>query len=138
MNVGRGKFAKFRGVAGGRCANVEIQVHEDSGATIEFACSGAGFERQGDIEEVPVKGYDDWRVGAAAGVKYAFDLLGIRPRRVVVTKIEGMATDASPATVGAAAVNAVIDALTVATPESLDSKLIDIVFAGGLDADFTP
>ncbi len=138
MNIGRGKFARHRGAGGGRYAAVELHVHEGSTSTIDFACSGAGFRSQGSIEEAPAVGYDDWKRGAENGVRYAFRVLGAEPRHVTVTKIEGMSSDTSPAAVGAAAVMAVFDALAIEPPERLGPKLIDLVFAGDLDAEFPP
>jgi hypothetical protein len=137
-NLGVGKYAKYK--SWGAFARVELVVHEISNDTpvVSFNCTGVGFTSQGYVEEVPATGYDDWKEGAAAGAMFAFRLSGLPARSVTVTKIEGLTSDTSPASVGAASALAVFSALDMPAPTSFNSLVEEIIFGPqGLRAPFS-
>jgi hypothetical protein len=136
MARGCGRYAKW--IRTGRFARVELEITDRDGAAVTFECRGRGFYSQGYVEEVTSGGYADWKEGAAAGVGFAFRLLGADPRAVTITKIEGLGTDTSPAAVGAAAVLAVLDALAIPIPDGLPAKLDQLVFSTDFGAPFSP
>jgi hypothetical protein len=89
-------------------AKVALTVDLASGEfQVEFDCNGRGWTAQGHLEEVPAHGYDDWKAGAVAGVRFACVEAGIPNARVVVNLISGMITDTNPTIVAAAAALAV-------------------------------
>jgi hypothetical protein len=97
-------------------ARVTIQIAmETTKPEILVQCSGTplhltGFS-QGDIEDVPAVGYEDWKQGAVVGVRYALQVVGHSDCHVTITRILGMTTETNPTVVGAAAVDAVWKAL---------------------------
>ncbi|WP_437975735.1 hypothetical protein WMF11_49290 [Sorangium sp. So ce295] len=136
--VGVARFARYKEWPA--FAQVSLTVHDvpTEIAGVSFSCGGSGFTAQGHVEGAPAAGYDDWKRGAAAGVRFAFRLLGSAPRPVTVTRIEGLSTDTSPAAVGAAAALAVFNALEAATPASFHALVEEIVFTpAGTSAEFS-
>jgi hypothetical protein len=136
--VGKGRFLRTKRWSA--FAYVEVVVHEGDckEVSVDFVCKGQGWIRQGRIEEVSDAGYEDWKRGAAAGVRFAFRLAGFPSRRVTVTKVEGTTTDTSPASVGAAAAIAVFNALEIPPPPSFEHQVEEIVFgARTADAPFS-
>ena len=97
---------------GGYAARVSLVIETYSpNPQIEFNCTGEGWTAQGNIEEVPAEGYDDWKGGAVAGIRHAMRQAGRTDCSVSVTRILGMATDTNPSIVAAAAAFAVWDAI---------------------------
>ena len=136
--VGVGRYARYKSWAA--FAQVELVVHDasDDRPSVSFNCTGVGFTAQGYVEEVPPRGYDDWKQGAAAGANFAFRLSGVAGESVTVTKIEGLTSDTSPACVGAASALAVFNALGLPVPTSFNSLVEEIVFGpDGLRAKFS-
>lgn len=136
--VGVGKYARYK--SWGAFARVEVLVHDVSDDTpvVSFNCTGVGFTAQGHVEEVPPTGYDDWKEGAAAGAMFALRLSGLPARSVTVTKIQGLTSDTSPASVGAASALAVFNALALPVPTSFNSLIEEIIFGNqGLRAPFS-
>jgi hypothetical protein len=75
--------------------------------SIVFDCHGEGWIRQGTIEEVSAEGYDDWKQGALAGIRYALTKCNTLPCRINITSIMGLTTDTNPTIVAGAAIQAV-------------------------------
>jgi hypothetical protein len=83
------------------------------------ACSGAGWVRQGAIEEASADGYAEWKAGAVAGVGFALRVAGARDCGVRVVLIEGMTSDTNATIVAAAAARAVWRALEFTPPSEV-------------------
>lgn len=95
---------------------------------IVFRCSGKGWIGQGDLEEVPAVGYEDWKAGAKAGIEYALAVAHSEAVHVEVTKIVGMLTDTNPSVVGAAAALATWKALVFEPSGDVLQALESVVF----------
>ena len=74
-------------------------------------CSGQQVSSQGYIEEATATGYTDWKQGAEAGVRYALKVARSEQFSVRITWIMGLTTDTNPTIVGAAAIQAVWQAI---------------------------
>jgi hypothetical protein len=96
--------------------------------SILMACHGRGFVSQGYIEEVPEKGYDDWKQGALAGIAYALATCVDRPCQVTVTKIEGLSSDTNPTIVGDAAIQALWSAMQYTPSREQMERVDQLVF----------
>ena len=111
MKAATARFARYKNKLP-HCAVVSLTLDVDSELSrVDLACSGSGFVGQGYIEEVPLVGYDDWKEGARAGVRFALSVAGQDRSVVTITKIEGLSTDTNPTIVGAAAALATWSAL---------------------------
>jgi hypothetical protein len=99
-----------------------------SAPAIEFDCSGRGWLGQGQFEDVPAVGYDNWKAGATAGAAFALATAGIQSARIVFTRISGLTTDTNPSVVGAAAALAVWRALNFKPSNEVRARLEKIVF----------
>ena len=120
-------------------ARVTIAAEAPSAAPgITFHCVGSGWTSQGNIEEVPAVGYDDWKVGAAAGVRHALRVAGAATARVEVHQILGMATDTNLTIVGAAAALATWRALGFEPPAEVLRALEAVTFASWDHPDQVP
>ena len=126
MVESEGKFAR---VSSGlpHFAQVWIRVEEGSG-NISVRCSGAGFTSQGSFEDAPAVGYDHWKAGAAAGVRYALGHAGRGDIDVTIARIAGLSTDTNPTIVGAAAALATWNALGFVPVPSEWARVESIVF----------
>ena len=121
-----GNFLRQKGR--GFAARVTIQI--ECGANAPYtatALRGEGWIRQGDVEEVPSIGYDDWKQGAIIGAEYALKKAEAMDCTVIITRIVGMTTDTNPTIVGAAAINAVWQALNYVPEASEQNRLEAIV-----------
>jgi hypothetical protein len=96
--------------------------------TILLIYLGRGFVSQGYIEEVPEKGYDDWKQGALAGIAYALATSVDHPCQVTVTKIEGLSSDTNPTIVGGAAIQALWFAVEYAPSQEQMEHVDRLVF----------
>jgi hypothetical protein len=131
--------ARFVRYHGGRTyfARVTLTVEPDDAVAVRFQCAGDGWVGQGYIEEVPAAGYDDWKAGAAAGIRFALRVAGAAGR-VTVTKIEGLTTDTNPSVVGAAAALAVWECLRFSPDERTTAQMEGVVFTSGGRPDQVP
>ena len=121
-----GKFARvWSGLP--HFAQVAIRIEEGTG-NISIACSGAGFTSQGRFEDAPVAGYEPWKAGAAAGVRYALGHAGRADVDVTITRITGLSTDTNPTIVGAAAALATWNGLAFAPAPAEWARVESIVF----------
>jgi len=101
----------------GYVAKVKLEIDQDADQPyISFRCTGTGWHGQGSIEEVPEEGYEDWKLGAYEGIKYALDRCDCPQYGVVVRRITGVMTDTNPILVGLAAADAVWIALGFKPP----------------------
>lgn len=111
----------------GYIARVTVRVNLSSEtSSIVTACSGDGWSGQGNIEEVSATGYDNWKAGAIAGIRYALETARCQNCSVIVTRILGIATDTNPTIVGAAAINAVWKAIDY-IPSDLEQNQIEVL-----------
>ena len=111
-------------------AHVTLEVESSSSNPgINFSCSGQGFRSHGFIEEVPARGYDEWKGGAEAGVAFALSVAGKSDCRVNVSKIEGLTTDTNPTIVAYAAALAVWKALGFEPARKLVEQVEGLVFS---------
>lgn len=123
---------KFRRIHEGRpfAAIVTISVERPSREPgVRLDLCGSGFRSQGDMESAPPQGpYEDWREAAVRGAAFALRLASAVDACVTITAIEGRAfTDTTAATVAAAAVDAVCQALGVTPPEEVQRRLTALV-----------
>ncbi|MEO7977464.1 hypothetical protein [Flavobacterium sp.] len=83
--------------------NLEIIKNEERNEIIEEYC-GDGWQRQGDIESVPMKGYEDWKKGVINGLEFAFSKSNEK-WKIKIKKVEGrIATDTNPTIIGFATI----------------------------------
>ncbi|HEY4386264.1 MAG TPA: hypothetical protein VGN34_17540 [Ktedonobacteraceae bacterium] len=84
------------------------------------------------------EGYDDWKQGALAGIKYALAQCHALPCHITITKIVGFTTDTNPTIVGGAAIQAVW-AATNYEPSAEEKAVIEQhVFQSWQHADAIP
>jgi hypothetical protein len=126
--IAKGKVAR---VHGGRphFAEVHLSLEDDAGVVVEFRCSGAGWVRQGEIEEVSATGYEDWKAAADGAICHALAAANADGARVTVRAIFGMTTDTNSAIVALAAALAVWNALGVDPPADALAHLSDAAFS---------
>lgn len=123
----KGKIARVRhGLL--HFAEVELTVSSADEMIVTFDCHGEGGIRQGSIEGVPAKGYDDWKHGALVGIKYALGRCSDRPCEVTVTSIAGLETDTNPSIVGGAAIQALWSAFQYEPSAEEQTHVENIVF----------
>lgn len=95
------------------------EASEELGVTIRCTAPPT-IASQGYFEDVPAKGYDDWKQGAALGAEYALEVAGEEARSIVVSRIVGLTTETNPTVVGAAAALGVWEAVGYQpTPEQI-------------------
>ncbi len=51
--------------------NLEVYRSDYENEVLEEYC-GEGWLRQGDVESLPMKGYEDWKKGVKNGLEFAF------------------------------------------------------------------
>lgn len=101
----------------GYAARVSLRVDPHTHhSSISVACYGRGWTAQGSVEEVPAKGYDPWKAGAVAGIRFALRAAAVEKGSVTVTRIVGMVSDTNPTIVGAAAIDGFWKALGYTRP----------------------
>lgn len=123
---GTARYILHRGVSYVAIVDVAIDSASPAGA-IDVACHGDGFRSQGHIEEASTSGYEDWKAAAVIGARYASDILGLTACMLRVTRIEGLGTDTTPASVAAATVLAIFDALRLEASPQLRHRLDEVV-----------
>lgn len=124
-----GRFLR-QTTSGGFIARVTIRVERPTFApAIAIACSGAGFTSQGTLEEASAASYDDWKLGARAGIEYALRRAEIRDALVTVLKISGLSTDTNATIVAAAAAFALWDAVGYVPDADERQRIDDVVLA---------
>ena len=112
-------------------ARVTVCVDDiTEGIGVSIQCSATSpLGLQGDIDDVPAIGFNDWKQGAIIGARHALAIAKSGAKRVTVTRIMGMETDTNPTVVGAATINAVWKALGY-TPTTQQTEYIErIVFS---------
>jgi len=121
-------------------ARVRVQVQFDrNGPLFLTDCAGQPTSSQGDIEEATGTGYKDWKQGAEAGVRHALRVAKKEQYCVRVTHIVGITTDTNPTIVGAAAIQAVWQAIDYTPLPAEVARLESIVFGSWQKAnDFVP
>lgn len=83
--------------------NLEVSKNVNENEIIEEYC-GEGWTKQGVIENVPSKGYEDWKKAVKKGLEFAFSKSNEK-WKVKIKKVEGrMATDTNPTIVGFATI----------------------------------
>jgi hypothetical protein len=107
---------------------VEIAVHSLI-TSIGVQTHGEGFLAQGYIEDVPERGYEDWKQGAVLGVAFALWTAGNTDSAVTITKIEGMTSDSNATIIAAAAMDAVWKALSFTPEPALTTQIEQSVVA---------
>lgn len=123
-------------------AEVELEI-QPLGEGIGFNLTGNGWQGQGYIE-VANDSYQHWKAGAEAGIKFAFEVMGLERVGVVVTRISGRDfIDTNPWTVGEAAAKAIWTAADFTPPPDLLEQLEALVatswkFPDDQIPDFTP
>jgi hypothetical protein len=127
MKEAEGRFLRHR-AGSGFAAWVNARIEPESSG-LEVRCSGSGFKSQGNLEEAPAEGYDDWKAGALAGARYALELAGRPEGGVLITRIAGFTTDTNPTIVGAAAAFAVWEALGYRPSPDEIERIEKLVFA---------
>ncbi len=112
----------YKGVAFWARVTVEVDTStEDS--YINMLCNGKGIDSEGCGEEVTANGYEDWKLGAIEGVKYALDICSHPNYGVSIKKIEGLTTDTTPTVVGIATAYAIWNAIGYNVPEDVVKAL---------------
>ena len=101
---------------------------------LRVTCRGRGSMGTARLQEVPADGYDDWKAGAIEGAVYALRRAGGLGCGLVISQIIGVAGDTTPAAVGAAAANAVWDALGYRPPADEARRLEDDALGGEMPA----
>lgn len=91
-------------------AIVTLNVHENPSKKNEIfeKYSGLGFTNQGNIESIPLKGYESWKIGAKHGLEYAFTLIDTF-WKVEIEDIQGLTTDTNATIVAYAVMRAFFD-----------------------------
>jgi hypothetical protein len=116
MQTGKSKIKRLTGGIP-LFAQVSLTVEPTADFTrVEFACAGAGFSSQGYLESVPPLGYEPWKDGALAGVRFALAVAGVSAAAVVITEIVGVTSDTNPTVVAVAAAHALWNALELNPP----------------------
>jgi hypothetical protein len=111
-------------------ARVTVRVSEDpTGPAIVLQCSSQPPFPRSDQEDTPAAGYDDWKEGAVVGARYALEVAGRTGCRVLIARIMGMTTDTNPTVVGAAAMDAVWQAIGH-TPSAAQVRQVEQVVFG--------
>jgi hypothetical protein len=83
--------------------NLEIEKNEKENEIIE-EYHGEGWTNQGNIESIPLRGYDDWKKAVKNGLEFAFSK-STENWKVRVKKVEGrIAFDTNPTIVGFATI----------------------------------
>ena len=67
--------------------NLEITKNESENEIID-EYTGVGWETQGNIESVPMKGYDTWKKAVRRGLEFVF-LHSSQKWKVTIKKVEG-------------------------------------------------
>lgn len=129
MSIAEGKFRRIhKGIP--HCAIVEAKVIPTATETsITMDCRGAGWQRQGCLEDAPLIGYDDWKAGAVRGSQFALDVAK-QSAHVTILRITGMITDTNPSTVCGAAAHAVWKALAYAPDNKALNAMDEVVLRG--------
>jgi hypothetical protein len=126
MIESEGKLARVRS---GLPYFAEVRVRVEAGAgNVAVACAGAGFTSQGSFEDAPAVGYEEWKAGAVAGVRYALAHARNTAVDVTITRITGLSTDTNPSIVGAAAALATWNALGFTPAPAEWARVESIVF----------
>ncbi len=134
-----GKFLRqYQGLP--YAARVTVYVQSDqTGPHVLVECGGQPGSSQGDVEEATAMEYTDWKQGAEAGVRHALKETGQEQFCVRIIRIAGMSTDTNPTIVGAAAMQAVWQALGYNPLATEIERIERIVFGSWQEADdFVP
>ncbi|POS00629.1 hypothetical protein Q361_1392 [Flavobacterium croceum DSM 17960] len=100
--------------------NLEVYRSDIGNEIIEEYC-GEGWLRQGNIESVPMKGYEDWKKGVKNGLEFALSKSSEK-WKVKIKKVEGrIGTDTNPTIIGFATILAFCEQ----TKLKLDSEIIE-------------
>src|SRR5687767_7300001 len=96
MPIGRGKVARYHaGLPHFAEVELSLMTGEDT-LQVTVSCRGAGWQRQGYVEEVPAIGYEAWKAGAVCGAQYALAALDVHGASVDISRIAGLGTDTNP------------------------------------------
>jgi len=123
------RWAKFRnGISS--VAIVEMDVFPNSQRANEIIehYSGQGYTSQGNLEEIPEKGYDSWKIAAKRGLEYAFSLVD-NNWTVHINKIEGLSTDTTATIVGYTMLRAFLDKINFELSNKQIDKLEEFVLS---------
>ncbi len=113
----------------GHFAEVRLSVGKTSTperSRVQLFCTGQGFVGQGDLEEVPSEGLQDWKTGAETGARVALRYSGLSAD-VAVDAISNLSTDTNEWTVAEATANAVWSALGLNVDPQVLSRLEALV-----------
>lgn len=129
MSPGEARFARVRrGITYWAEVALEVELAGEHQVTC-CACAGGGFVAQGQLEEVPGEGYEDWKAGGRAGVGFAVSVAALPPARVTIVRIAGLSTDTNPTVMGAAAALARWQAVGFSPSAHVIERLEAAVFA---------
>ncbi|HLO72664.1 MAG TPA: hypothetical protein VK164_01895 [Flavobacterium sp.] len=100
--------------------NIEVYKSDNENEIIE-EYSGEGWTRQGNIENIQSKGYEDWKKAVRSGLEFAFSISN-QKWKVKIKKVEGrIATDTNPTIIGFATILAFCEKTNL----KLESEIID-------------
>ena len=126
---GTGRFAKqFQGKGYFAEVRVEIKSLVDP-VKVEIETDGGGFLGQGYIESLSAKGYEDWKLGAFIGGRYALEIMNREDLVIKVKGIEGLTSDTNPTIIAAATAQAVWNALGFQPSSKTQQQVITTTLA---------
>ncbi len=91
-------------------AIVKIRIEETENSYVKIDCIGDGWIAQGYLESVSENGYKTWKEGAIIGANFALKKSS-NSFGITIFEINGIITDKSPTSVGAATIYAVWKAI---------------------------
>lgn len=106
--------------------NLEVNRSDKNEVLEEYL--GEGFTKQGNIESVPAKGYEDWKKAVLKGLEFVFSKSS-HEWKVKIKKVEGrIATDTNPTIVGFATILAFCKQTNLKLDFDVNNKLENFTF----------
>lgn len=107
--------------------NLEVSINDSENEIIE-KYYGKGWSKQGNIESVTNKGYQEWKTALRLGLEFCFSLSN-NFWKVKVNKIEGrIGTDTNPTIVGYTAILAFCEQTKTKINSELKEQIEQFVF----------
>lgn len=108
--------------------NLEITKNESENEIID-EYTGVGWETQGNIESVPMKGYDTWKKAVRRGLEFVF-LHSSQKWKVTIKKVEGrVCTDTNPTIIGYTTILAFCQQTNLELAIDIKNKLEEFTFS---------
>lgn len=107
--------------------NIEVSRNDSKNEIVE-EYSGEGWIRQGNIESIPLKGYESWKKAVISGLEFVFSKSNEK-WTVKIKKVEGrIGTDTNPTIVGFATILAFCKRTNLELDFDLNSQLENFTY----------